>query len=277
MKTPSCRRHFAVALWAFVLPAISMAQTENPADWMPTPEGLRRMADYFPSATVARGADAYELSWGDPIPQNPSGGLDLEAFNLENGSMGMIVLHRGRIVYEGYWQGADAESIFNSWSMAKSITGTLIDLAEGDGFIESIEDPIVRYVPELAETAYRDVTVEQALQMSSGVHYEEAENEIQLTCLALPPGPLFADCDAVRAEFGNLEGFVLSLDQRAAPPGTTFNYSTAETQVLGWVLQNATGQSPAEYLSEKIWQPLGMEADAKWLTDPASGLPLAGL
>lgn len=277
MTTLSIRRQIGAALFGCVISLTCQAQTEDSADWLPTPEGLRRMADYFPHETVAGGDDVYALKRGEPLPQTGPDGLDLETFNRENRSTGMIVLHRGRIVYEGYWLGADAESHFNSWSMAKSVTGTLIGIAEAEGLIESIEDPIVSYVPELADTAYRDVTIEQALQMSSGVRYDETTGFITISCLALPPGPIFADCDPVRAELGNLEGLLLSLNERAAPPGTEFEYSTVETQVLGWVLKNATGRSPAEYLSEKIWQPLGMEDDAEWLLDGPGGPPLAGM
>ena len=232
------------------------------------------MAEYFPFETVERGDDVYALEWGDPIGQTGPDGLDLDAYNRENGSTGMIVLHRGRIVYEGYWQGADAESRLTSWSMAKSIAGTLLGIAEAEGLIESLADPIVRYVPELAETAYRDVTIEQALQMSSGVRFEAADGWVRPTCLALPPGPVFADCDSVRAEFGSVAGWLASLYDQAAAPGTAFEYSTADAQVQARrrhpqrEVQNATGTSPAAYLSEKIWQPLGMEDDAAWLLDP---------
>lgn len=234
------------------------------------------MADYFPFETIENGADVSELPSGEPLTDRLTG-LDLDAYNRENLSTGMIVVHEGRIVYEGYWQGTDAGSRLNSWSIAKSVTGTLIGIAEADGSIESIEDPIVRYVPELAGTAYRDVTIEQALQMSSGVRYDELDELVRLTCLAFPPGPVFADCDTVRTQFGNVQGFLLSLDERAAPPGTEFLYSSMDTQVLGWVLQEATGRSPAQYLSEKIWQPLGMEDDATWILDGSDGMPLAGL
>jgi CubicO group peptidase (beta-lactamase class C family) len=277
MTTLSIRQQIGAALCGCALFVTCQAQTVDPADWLPTPEGLRRMADYFPYETVAGGGDVFQLEWGEPLPQVGPDGLDLETFNRDNRSTGMIVLHRGRIVYEDYWLGADAESHFNSWSIAKSVTGTLIGIAEAEGLIESIEDPVVRYVPELAETAYRDVTIEQALQMSSGVRHGETAEDITVSCLALPPGPIFANCDPVRAEFGSLEGLLLSLKERAAPPGTEFQYSTVETQVLGWVLRNATSRSPAEYLSEKIWQPLGMEDDAEWLLDGPGGLPLAGV
>jgi CubicO group peptidase (beta-lactamase class C family) len=277
MTVLSIRQQIGAALCGCALSLTCHAQTEDPADWLPTPEGLRRMADYFPHETVAGGDHVYALQWGEPLPQAGPNGLDLETFNRDNRSTGMIVLHRGRIVYEGYWLGADAESHFNSWSMAKSVTGTLIGIAEAEGLIASIEDPIVRYVPELADTAYRDVTIEQSLQMSSGLRFSETEEAVAVSCLALPPGPIFADCDPVRAEFGNLEGLLLSLDERAAPPGTRFQYSSVDTQVLAWVLKNATGRPPAEYLSEKIWRPLGMEDDAEWLIDGPGGLPLAGI
>jgi CubicO group peptidase (beta-lactamase class C family) len=276
MTSASIHRRVAAVLCAYALTVTASAQTQQPADWRPTAEGLRSMADYFPFEVVATGREVYELEWGEPIAQDEAGGLSLDAFNRENLSTGMIVLHRGRIVYEGYWQGADAESRFNTWSIAKSITGTLIGLAEAEGLIESLDDPVVRYVPELAETAYRDVTIEQALQMSSGVR-SDLKTEIRFACLTMPPGPIFADCDAVRRDFGDLKGLLLSLHERAAPPGTVFNYSTTESQVLGWVLQNATGRSAAEYFSEKIWRPLGTEDDALWSLDQPGGVPLAGM
>jgi CubicO group peptidase (beta-lactamase class C family) len=218
------------------------------------------------------GESISELPEGKPLRQDGPNGIDLDAFNEANGSTGMIVLHEGKVVYEGYWQGASRESLFSSWSMAKSFTSTLIGLAEADGAIASLEDPVAKYVPELADSAFRDVTIEQALQMSSGVAFEEGPDDIKMHCLSTKPGggPVFADCDAVRSRYGDLKGFVLSLD-RAAPPGARYNYSSADTEVLGWVLQNALGRSPAEYLSEKIWQPLGMEADAKWLLDGPDG------
>lgn len=234
------------------------------------------MADFFPSETVQRGADVYDLEWGPPIGQ-PSSEIDLDGFNEANGSTGMIVLHKGKIVYEKYFQGADANSRFASWSVAKSFTSTLLGVAEAEGLIRSIGDPVVRYVPELADTAYADVTIEQALQMSSGVEFDAGFAGHVLTCVALPPGPVFADCDAIRAKFGDVEGLLLSLDEQTSPPGTEWLYSDADSLVLGWVLQNATGQTPARYLSEKIWQPLGMEDDATWLLDRPGGMTLTNM
>lgn len=277
MNFAPAHRLVATALCAAALSMTMVAEAADPADWQPTAEGLRHMADYWPFETVEKGDEVFELKRGEPIAQGPSVGLDLDAFNRENLSTGMIVLHKGRIVYENYWLGADAESHFASWSMVKSVTSTLIGIAEAEGFIESIEDPIIRYVPELAGTAYRDVTIEQALQMSSGVRFDEQNDALRFTCLVFPPGSPLIDCDDVRAEFGlGLERFLKSLDERAAPPGTRFNYSEADAQVLGWVLRNAIGRSPAEYLSEKIWRPLGMEDDAMWLLDRPGGMPLAG-
>ena len=281
MKPALLHRHLAVAIAAVKLLSPSMlsaqdtADAQDPAEWRPTPEGLRRMAEYFPYEIVARGQDVAELAPGEPI--EGIDGLDLEGFNRNNLSTGMIVLHRGRVVYEGYWQGADSGSRLMSWSLVKSITGTLIGIAEAEGLIDSIADPVTRYVPELTATAYAGVTIEQALQMSSGVRWSAIDEGMRLTCLTLPPGPVFADCATVRTRFGNLEELIRSLDERAAEPGTTFAYSSIDTQVLAWVLKNATGRSPAEYLSEKLWQLLGMEDDAEWLLDEPGGQPLAGV
>src|SRR4030095_16805972 len=214
-------------------------------------------------AKIAKGAKASALPRGAPIA-----GVDLDAFNVANDSMGMVVVHRGKIRYERYWQGADETTHFTSWSMAKSVTSTLVGLAYGDGKIAKLEDPITKYVPELASSAYKDVTVEQALQMSSGVKFIEDYSVPQSDVAR------FAN-QGVRG--GKANEFLTTLTEKAAPPGTKFNYNSAETQVLGWIVKNATVEAPSKLLSERIWQRAGMEDDAEWIVDRPNGMEVTGM
>ena len=136
----------------------------------------------------------------------------------------------------------------------------LIGIAIAEGFIRSVDDPAAAYVPELAGTEYGRTSLRHLLQMSSGVRFREdysaGNSDIARLVLAT----------YLRRGTGGVSA-VTPFNQRLAPPGRRFSYSSAETQVLGLVLRAATGRPLAEYLEAKIWQPMGAEADATWLVD----------
>jgi CubicO group peptidase (beta-lactamase class C family) len=237
--------------------ALSASAAEYPAEIEFSAESFRHMDRYFPMATVARGDWVQALPAGSPIP-----GVDLDAFNTGNLSTGMIVLHLGAVRYEGYFQGADASSLFTSWSVAKSFTSTLVGLALADGRIESLDDPVTRYLPDLAGTAYAGVTIAQALQMSSGVRFDET----------YASGTSDVDTYMEYVRSGRANAYLATRTERAAEPGAKFNYNSSETQLLGAVLDAVLDQPLARYLSERIWQPIGAEADAMWFLDREGGM-----
>jgi CubicO group peptidase (beta-lactamase class C family) len=226
-------------------------------------DAFQHMDRWNPMAKVPKGSTPSELPRGAPIA-----GVDLDAFNVANDSMGMVVVHRGKIRYENYWHGADETTHFTSWSVAKSFTSTLIGIAYGSGAIAKLEDPVVKYVPELASSAYKDVTVEQALQMSSGVKFIED--------YSVPQSDIARFVNEGVSP-GKANQWLTTLTEKAAPPGTKFNYNSAETQVLGWIVKNATGQSPSKLLSDRIWQRAGMEDDAEWVLDAPNGMEVTGM
>jgi CubicO group peptidase (beta-lactamase class C family) len=155
-----------------------------------------------------------------------------------------------------------------SMSIVKSITATLIGAAIKDGAIRSIDDQIVTYLPRFTGSAYDGVTVRHLLQMTSGVAWNETYTD--------------PDSDRRRmldAQIGQRPGDILDLMAalpRAAEPGTRWNYSTGETHVAGALVAAVTGKPVAEYLSEKIWKPFGMEADANWWLESPDGLEVGG-
>lgn len=195
----------------------------------------------------------------------------LDRFIAYNRVAGLLVLKDDNIVHEQYGMGNTETSRWTSMSISKSVTATLIGAALADGAIKSLDDPIPRYVPELKDSAYKDNTIRQVLQMTSGVKWNEAGADDP-----------YGDNDIARmfkGVYGNDPGAVMELMRtrpRAAAPGSVFNYSTGEAYVASAVLIGATGKSASDYLSEKIWQPLGMEAEAYWMLDSPGGKELGG-
>ncbi|MDZ7630376.1 MAG: serine hydrolase, partial [Gemmatimonadaceae bacterium] len=167
---------------------------------------------------------------------------------------GLLVLKQGRIALERYALGATPQTRWMSMSIAKSITSTLIGIALAEGRIRSLDDPVTAYVPALARSAYDGVSVRQVLMMASGVRWNETYTD--------PSSDRRRLLDAQIAQTPGEALAVMAALPRAAAPGTRWNYSTGETLVAGEVLRGAIGTSLSEYLSTKLWQPLGMESDA---------------
>ncbi len=167
--------------------------------------------------------------------------------------LGLIVVKNGDVLMEHYAPDHAKDSRWVTFSVTKSVTSLLIGAAIQDGYIDSTDDPIVKYLPRLAGTEYGESRVRDILQMASGIAWNEDYQD--------------PESDVARA--GALNGVELTdyLGQlpRIAEPGTRFNYNTAESNLLGEILRSAIGMNAAPYLSQKIWQPMGMEYDANWL------------
>jgi CubicO group peptidase (beta-lactamase class C family) len=185
----------------------------------------------------------------------------LEDYLARNPAIGLLVARGDTILVERYQYARHDRHRFMSWSMAKTVTGMLIGIAIAEGRIRSVDDVAAAYVPALTDTEYGRTSLRHLLQMSSGVRFvEEYSGKDDIA--------LLSDDTYRQRGFGGVEA-LMQFNVRAAPPGTKFYYASAETQVLGFVLRNATGRSVADYLQEKIWEPMGAEADATWLIDRA--------
>lgn len=186
---------------------------------------------------------------------------DLDLYLLRNPATGLLVARGDTILVERYQYGRNDHHRFTSWSMAKTVTSMLVGIAIAEGRIRSVDDRAETYVPGLAGTEYGRTSLRHLLQMSSGVRFSEVYSGRD------DVARLAGDTFLLRGP-GGLEA-VTPYNQRAVAAGTKFSYASVETQVLGLVLRQATGQPVAEYLSEKIWRPMGAEADATWLMDRA--------
>ena len=171
---------------------------------------------------------------------------------------GLLVLHDGTILYEGYYRGADETSRFLSMSVGKSFVSTLVGLAIGDHKIGGVGDPVTRYLPELAGSGYDGVAIEHILQMSSGVDFTEEYDQ--------PDSDVFKLFAPMIEGTGRLNQVAASFG-RAREPGSKFYYASNDTQILGMLVARVTGRTLSDYMAEKLWGPLGAESDALWLID----------
>jgi CubicO group peptidase (beta-lactamase class C family) len=171
---------------------------------------------------------------------------------------GFLVLKDGEIVDERYGLGNTKDSVWISYSMAKSVVSLLYGAAILDGYIANLDAKVTDYLPPLKSSSYEGVTIRHLLQMASGVQWNEDYADPNSDVGNYPGG------NVVRLlEF-------LGAKPRVAPPGTRFNYSTGETDLAGVVLRAAIGNNLATYLAHKIWTPM-MESPAYWATHGAGG------
>jgi CubicO group peptidase (beta-lactamase class C family) len=193
---------------------------------------------------------------------------DLYDYLATNRVAGILVLKNGEIAFEDYELGIGQDTHWASFSMAKSMTSTLVGAALVDGLISSLDDPVILYVPALRGSAYDGVNIRQILTMSSGVRWNETYTD--------PKSDRRKVLDLqIAGKPGEVLRYMGSLP-RAAKPGSVWNYSTGETFVLGAVVEGAVHRTLADYLSEKIWSPAGMEQDATWWVDGPNGAGWAG-
>jgi CubicO group peptidase (beta-lactamase class C family) len=191
----------------------------------------------------------------------------LAEYLARNPVTGLLIAKDDQILFEHYQYGRTDRDRLISQSMVKSIAGVLIGIAISEGAIKSVDDTVETYVPGLRGTEYGTTPLRALLHMSSGVEFgEEKDNGRDLDRLWI---------DMVRGT--GSKGTIASIAQfnrRIAAPGTRFYYASIEPDVLGLVLHSAINRSASDYLQEKLWKPIGAEADATWMVD-AQGFEVA--
>src|SRR5262245_30114931 len=208
----------------------------------------------FPARRIPAGARASPLPDGVEahivVPNRREG---LDEFLRETDTLAFVVVHDDRIVLERYFGGATRESLQTSFSAAKSFVSTLVGIAIDGGLIESVDDRLTDYVPQLAtrDPGFRQITLRHLLTMSSGIRYEEGAGF---------PWP-FGD-DTYTYYGADLRDIALNRTRIAGPPGVTWQYNNYNPLLLGLTLERATGMSVSDFMATRLWQPLGAEADA---------------
>jgi CubicO group peptidase (beta-lactamase class C family) len=223
---------------------------------------IAALDSFFLTRTVKVGPNRHVLERGRPFSAFEAGGRRaayFDQFVARQRVRGVLVLHDGKIRLERYVSPHSPTTRWNSFSIAKSITSTLLGAAIKDGAVRSLDDRVTRYIAALRGSAYDDVTVRQLLTMTSGVKWNEDYTDVNsdvARMYAQAPDPRF-----------DMTVRYVRMLPRESPPGTKWVYKTSETNLVGVLVAEATRKPLADYLSEKIWRPYGMERDAEWMID----------
>ena len=239
------------------------------------------MREFLPTARVARGAAVSEL------PEALRGDLDAVRFNtLDDGrelsweqslaanfTDAILVLHRGSIVYERYLGVTRRDTPHIAFSVTKSFVGTIAEMLIAEGRLDPAA-PVLEFIPELAGSGFADASLRQVMDMTTALDFSEDYTDpgsgigAFSSALGLTPRPEgYTGPDDVYA--------FLPTIAKAGEHGEAFTYRTCNTEVLGWIVARSEGKRLADILTERIWQPLGMEQDADFLID-GTGMAFAG-
>tara|TARA_Y100000296_G_C5144926_1_gene243146 strand:+ start:30 stop:1226 length:1197 start_codon:yes stop_codon:yes gene_type:complete len=214
---------------------------------------LDRLPVLSDSRVIEAGDNVYPLPNGAPLDV----GVDVDAYMDSQRAAALIIVHNGKVRFEKYAMDFGPDGRWTSFSVAKSFTSTLVGAAIQDGYIKSIDDMVSDYIPDLKGSAYDNVTIAQLLTMTSGVAWNEDYAD---------PNSDVARFNSHTAEPGmDVTVSYMRQLQAEAEPGTKWVYKTGETNLIGVLASSATNKPLAEYLSEKIWKPFGMQQDATWL------------
>lgn len=181
----------------------------------------------------------------------------LEQYLTGIASVGLVIVQNKKIIVEKYWKGYSDSSLSNSFSVAKSITSLLTGAAIREGKIGSVNDPVGKYLPEFAKGEKAKVKIVDLLTMSSGSDWNESyANPLSVTTELYYGSDVYKTATRVNI---------------VKAPGTYHAYKSGDTQLLGLVVEKATGKSLSAYAAEKLWQPLGAAYTALWSIDKPGG------
>ena len=222
---------------------------------------FRNMEGLFPGLEVGAAGGIRPLVEGRPLDEATAAAA--RAFMQETSTAGLMVLQDGKVRFEEYGLGLQPADRWTSFSVAKSFTSTLLGAAIEDGHIDSLNTRVTKIIPALDGTAYDGVTVGQIATMTSGVGWNEDYTD---------PDSDVAKMLAVTPVAGESQAVTYARTlTREAPAGEKFVYKTLETNLLGLIVEQATGKSLAAYAAEKIVQPAGFEGGLFWMQDLTGG------
>ena len=228
--------------------------------------------DWFPTRPLKRGGRVRHF---EPRP----GGLpdiqirdkdrtfDLYDFIATNNVEGMIVLKDGELAFETYQHGMRPDTLWNSCSLAKSVTATAVGIAVKEGAIASLDDPVTKYAD--LRGGYRDLSVRRLLRMNSGIRWNEDYGD---------PASERRRLLEIQTSWtkGGIVDFMQDLPA-ATPAGAGWVYNTGESYLVSAVMEGATGMNLADYTSDRLWSKIGMAHDGRWWVEsPDGGMAISG-
>jgi CubicO group peptidase (beta-lactamase class C family) len=249
-----------VAIWMWHFNVIERVRTL--LDQQTQTRNFRRMYEVFPSRMIHRSSAPFPFERrleNLDITYRYNGKVNrLDEFLQRTTTLGLLVVKDDRVVSERYFFGASADSLFTSWSVAKSFVSALVGIAIDERLIASVDQRLADYVPDLRHSGYERATIKDVLQMASGVDFnEDYANPLSDISRMYLMSFLFGS---------RINSYPAGVTSKR-PPGEAFDYVSVNTQALGMLVKRVTGKSLTVYLEEKLWVPLGMEDDAYWITD----------
>jgi CubicO group peptidase (beta-lactamase class C family) len=253
-------------------PRTHLPRSEDFLLWPPCLQsyGYRIVDRLFATRTIGRGV-ARPLRRGRELQlayRHEGEARTVEDFMDRNSVAGLLVARDGEVLLERYGLGLQPGERWSTMSTVKSMTGMLVGAAVRDGAIGSIDDPVVRYLPQLEGSGYAHATVRHLMTMSSGVGWSEVYTDKN------------SDVNRYSKSLADkVPGGVLRMLQQVPalhPPGTHWHYNTGDTFLLGCVLCAATGRTLADFMAETAWKPCGMEDEGYYTLESDGGQEIAG-
>jgi CubicO group peptidase (beta-lactamase class C family) len=246
------------------------------ANWLRYPYirwSFQHSRELFPTKPVARGTKAtalpQDLNEFDKLTfeDDKANPITFEAFLHNTNTDGIVVLHKGRIVYERYLNGMTPETHHTVFSIGKSFVGLVAAILASRGVLDE-NAAISKYVPELAPSAYGDATVRQVMDMRVGTKFSEVYSEPKSDIFAYLIASDWVPRPPNSQAPTNIYSSLAALTEREGPHGASFRYKSANADVLAWVASRASGKSLSELVSELIWSKIGADHQAYYLVDP---------
>ena len=244
------------------------------ADWDRGPWNRRtfqRVRELVPTAPVRRSSTP--AAWSRALQDLGSVDFEIDGrretvdgFLAASFTDGFCVVHRGKIIAEHYDNGMSEHTLHLVQSVSKSVTATALGILAARGQVR-VDVPVTHYLPELAATAYRGATVQQVLDMTSGVQWDETYTALDSHCAQMDVACGWKTTSDPAWPKSMWE-LLLTLRESRGPHGADFSYRSIETDVLGFVLERAAGVRLAALVSKELWAPMGAEEDACYTVDP---------
>lgn len=209
----------------------------------------------LPSVPIKRSEVPFQFINSHSLPGYQFLKMRLDSLLASSETAAFLIIRNDTIIYERYTMGFHENSILPSNSMAKSFTGSLVAIAIAEGYIKSKTEPVTNYIPELAakDPRFGNITIRHLLDMRSGLDFNEGSYDLK--------------DDAIKLGLSrNLKKQIIKKAKIAEAPGR-FNYQSINTQLLGIIVERATGRKLQDYLEEKLWKAMGTENDATWNVD----------
>lgn len=210
--------------------------------------------EVFPHSSIAKGNT---IPWKELNSTKTNLTKEENKFMGSLGTKAFLVFRGDSLLFEKYYETHARNTVSNSFSAAKTVVALLVGIAVEEGKIKSIDEPVGNYIPEFKDDDKQHITIRHLLQMASGLDWEESAKN-----------PLSENAESYYGT--DLYGLV-TRQKAVTKPGRTFIYQSGNSQLLGYVVEKATGKSVSEYTQEKIWKKIGAEHEAFWSMDKENG------